>query len=160
MRPISSSAESKYQIVKCRSRKTRLVSWLQQWRLVYGKTDEIFMPTVPKDYQRKSNKLRLIALIFFLYVSFFTAITKIKTCFFLHLSFYKHNFNFENDIFILVNKHNSSIVVKINLAKASFNLNLALNTWESPFKSRFRNYKSSVTPPPPPPPKRFINLNM
>ena len=104
------------------------------------------MPTVPKDFQRKSNKLRLIALIFFLYISFFTAITKIKTCFFLHLSFYKHNFNFESDIFILVNKHNSSIVVKINLAKASFNLNLALNTWESPFKSRFRNYKSSVTP--------------
>ena len=83
-----------------------------------------------------TNKLRLIALIFFLYISFFTAITKIKTCFFLHLSFYKHNFNFENDIFILVNKRNSSIVVKINLAKASFNLNLALNTWESPFKSR------------------------
>ena len=108
------------------------------------------MPTVPKDL-RKSNKLRLIALIFFLYISFFTAITKIKTCFFLHLSFYKHNFNFETDIFILVNKHNSSIVVKINLAKASFNLNLALNTWESPFKSRFRNYMSSVTPPPPPP---------
>ena len=68
------------------------------------------MPTVPKDL-RKSNKLRLIALIFFLYISFFTAITKIKTCFFLHLSFYKHNFNFETDIFILVNKHNSSIVV-------------------------------------------------
>ena len=112
------------------------------------------MPTVPKDL-RKSNKLRLIALIFFLYISFFTAITKIKTCFFLHLSFYKHNFNFETDIFILVNKHNSSIVVKINLAKASFNLNLALNTWESPFKSRFRNYMSSVTPPPPPP-KRLI----
>ena len=85
-------------------------------------------------------------LIFFLYISSFTAITKIKTCFFLHLSFYKHNFNFESDIFILVNKHNSSIVVKINLAKAGFNLNLALNTWESPFKSRFRNYKSSVTP--------------
>ena len=28
MRPISSSAESKYQAVKCRSSKTRLVSWL------------------------------------------------------------------------------------------------------------------------------------
>ena len=28
MRPSSSSAKSKYQIVKCRSRKTRLVPWL------------------------------------------------------------------------------------------------------------------------------------
>ena len=51
---------------------------------------------------------------------------------------------------ILLNKHNSSIVFKINLAKSRFNLKSALNMWESPFKSRFRNYMFSVTSPHPP----------